>query len=634
MRDRAAESAAANAELEPQIARLRLGRPPEPSTAVSSATGSAAPSTARAAPPPTVYNADLMPQLPRDAAAPSRPVLHSGEPATLRFDIGPPWATSVLGPAVPSIDILKSENDVALSVVLVCGFCEPRGDSLKRVTYAPSRGRSNEVQFKLTPKRDPERPTYIGSIELLIINDKTGVEHDRLAVQVSVRDDSASLGIGSAFPAAPVAIIATAPRTTASWQPDVVLYVNQSGTSSVSIEVQPISDDVRRAIGQLSYDSGGSRRTFVSGISDPAIAQAMATSSYGAMTAVAEQGELMKQLSARGADATVSEDSQKSLTLKDGESLKVTNVLAQIGRRLYRHLFVDGGADEDLLAIIERLDAAAAAQPPGRPLRMKIVTNRISLPWQYLNPMGPVVDAQQFWGLRYSLSVVRGSTHTSSNMAADQPDGTGKVVFARYASSADDTWKLAADQIQQLKKIPVDLLEVDSRDRLLNTLKTERRQISAIVTFLHASSGAKAGLPTSLEAEPGLLFDSADIVTSYGLEDLRNVLTAEESRSLYLRRAPLVILNACETGPSMALPHVSLEDAMFQLGARGVVVTEVSVWVQLGHVVATKLIERLARGEAVSDALTAIRRELYTGDKNPLGLLYVYYGDPSATLRN
>jgi hypothetical protein len=211
--------------------------------------------------------------------------------------------------------------------------------------------------------------------------------------------------------------------------------------------------------------------------------------------------------------------------------------------------------------------------------------------------------------------------------------GAGKVVYARYASSADDTWKLADDQIRQLKGIPLDLLEVDSSTRLLNTLKAERAQIGAILTFLHASSGARAGTPASLLAQPELLFNDGDIVTSYRLGDLRNVLTAEEARSLYLRRAPLVILNACETGPSMALPHVTLQDAMFQLGARGVVVTEVSVWVQLGHEVATRLIERLARGEAISDALTAIRRELYAGRKNPLGLLYVYYGDPAATLR-
>ena len=72
---------------------------------------------------------------------------------------------------------------------------------------------------------------------------------------------------------------------------------------------------------------------------------------------------------------------------------------------------------------------------------------------------------------------------------------------------------------------------------------------------------------------------------------------------------------------------------MFQLGAQGVVVTEVSVWVSLGHEVATRLIARLSKGEPVSDALTAVRRELHLQKKNPLGLLYVYYGDPAATLR-
>ncbi|CKR99002.1 Uncharacterised protein [Mycobacterium tuberculosis] len=47
-----------------------------------------------------------------------------------------------------------------------------------------------------------------------------------------------------------------------------------------------------------------------------------------------------------------------------------------------------------------------------------------------------------------------------------------------------------------------------------------------------------------------------------------------------------------------------------------------------------QLITRLGKGEPVSDALTAIRRELYAKKRNPLGLLYVYYGDPAATLRH
>jgi hypothetical protein len=72
---------------------------------------------------------------------------------------------------------------------------------------------------------------------------------------------------------------------------------------------------------------------------------------------------------------------------------------------------------------------------------------------------------------------------------------------------------------------------------------------------------------------------------------------------------------------------------MFQLGAQGVVVTEVSVWIRLGHEMATRLIKRLGKGEPIGDALTAIRRELYVEKNNPLGLLYVYYGEPAATLR-
>ena len=118
------------------------------------------------------------------------------------------------------------------------------------------------------------------------------------------------------------------------------------------------------------------------------------------------------------------------------------------------------------------------------------------------------------------------------------------------------------------------------------------------------------------------------------MDALSNRLSGAELRtSRYLTGAPLVILNACETGPSRQLPYVSFQNVMTKLGARGVVTTEVSVWMSLGHEVGTRLIDRLGKGEAAADALTAIRRELYTEKRNPLGLLYSYYGDPSATLQ-
>jgi len=225
--------------------------------------------------------------------------------------------------------------------------------------------------------------------------------------------------------------------------------------------------------------------------------------------------------------------------------------------------------------------------------------------------------------------VLRVNTGARPKPASVQPGKKRQLVFARYGSSADPTVPLANMQKEQLRMLPVpdtNLVDVDNGSDLLANLESRRSDISAIFAFLHATS-------SSPEAEPHLSFNDGDIVTSDVLERLLNKVPIEEQDRRYLSSAPLVILNACETGPSVNLPHVSLQNVMFQLGAQGVLVTEVSVWIQLGHEVATRLIKRLGKGEKISDALTAIRRELYTEKKNPLGLLYVYYGDPAATLQ-
>ena len=607
-----------------------LARPPAavelPPAPPPAAAGPAAPTpTPPGAPaPPIVYNADLSPQLPRDQAAPSRPVLRAGQATVLRMDIGPKWATSILPDLTPAAEIVQSKDDVPLTVVMACGFCEPRADSLKRMTFRPGQGRSDEIRFQFTPQRRPGGTGYTEKLQLGIINDKTGREYDRLIVPVTVAGDGTASVAGG--PGGAVALVPSKGVDRTDWRPDVLLYANEMMGSGVTVEIEPVSAEMKSLLGPLAFDAQG-RRVFRSGIRDSELVAAMTNSAYGAMSAVSMQGALLKKLSATGTDAAVSKASQDSLELTPVESGNVAEVIAQSGQRLYRRLFSES-RDDDLRTLITRLEAAAAA-PRERPLRMMVVTDRLSLPWQYLHPVGPAIDGTRFWGMQFSLSVVRISNNAREKGVAPGMDQARKVVFARYGSSADPTVPLAEKQAAQLLLLPLaqaDLLKVDTGADLLGKVSSQRKQIAGIVTFLHASAG-------SGDSVPELQFNEGDVVTSDSLENLLNKVVAEEQDLRYLAGAPLVILNACETGPSRQLPHVKLENAMFQLGARGVVVTEVSVWISLGHEVATRLIARLSRGEAVSDALTAVRRELQAEKRNPLGLLYAYYGDPAATLR-
>lgn len=573
-----------------------------------------------------VYNADLTPQLPRDKSALTRPVLRAGQLATFLFDIGPRWASSVLSNAIPSSEILGSKEDVPLTVVLSCGFCEPHADSMRRMTFRPDQGRSEKIRFQFTPKPGRDGVGYIAKLQLAIINDKTGREYDRLVVTVAIVGDGAAVAknLSGALVFAP-----SKGSDLADWQPDVLLYANAEMDRNVTLAIQPVSAEMKKLLSPLALDAQGVRKVFRSGIDDPTLIEAMTNSAYGAMSAVSMQGEFLKRLSATGTDAFVSKASQDSLELSATESSNVAGVIAETGQRLYRHLFYRS-ADTDLRKIIHLLEAAAAGDEyRNRPLRMTVITNRLSLPWQYLHPVGPKVDAGRFWGMQFSLSVLRVSTNAREKAVAPGMEQARKFVFAHYGSSADPTVPLATRQVAQLLSLPLaqtDLLKVDTGADLLGQVSAQRKQIAGILTFLHASAG-------SADTVPHLQFNDGDLLTSDKLEDLKNKVAEDEQDLRYLAGAPLVILNACETGPSRNLPHVKLENAMFELGARGVVVTEVSVWISLGHEVATQLITRLINGEPVSDALTAIRRTLLQKKKNPLGLLYVYYGDPSATFR-
>src|SRR4030095_15488322 len=208
-----------------------------------------------------------------------------------------------------------------------------------------------------------------------------------------------------------------------------------------------------------------------------------------------------------------------------------------------------------------------------------------------------------------------------------------------YGDVHDATVPLARTQIQEIAKIPGGtLLEVYSRDQLLAVLPTDRSNISAFFTFLHGCSGVRLRAEeTDLVKEksalpPRLLFRPDSFVTSDELQRLRDKLCAEERRIPYLSSRPIIILNACDTGPSTVRTSAwQLREVLFRLGARAIITTETPVWDYFGHHFSMLLIGRLKDGKYLSDSVTETRRFFLSQSNNPLGLLYAYYGSPSAT---
>ena len=96
---------------------------------------------------------------------------------------------------------------------------------------------------------------------------------------------------------------------------------------------------------------------------------------------------------------------------------------------------------------------------------------------------------------------------------------------------------------------------------------------------------------------------------------------------------PLVFLNGCGTlgyTPDALSPFI--KKLVGDLGASGVIGTEITVWEELAIDVAEQFLERFLARSSAGDALLAVRRTLLN-KKNPLGLVYTLYAPAHLKLK-
>lgn len=587
--------------------------------------------------PSIVYNAQLSPQfVPHEDS--SHPAIREGTLTSLRFAIDRPWSQSEIHVA-PNPQLTSSPTDVPLTVTLSCDFCTQHQPFIVRTVYRVGQQRTDPVTFTFVPMRDKQATGAFlhGKLILSILNRATGREYDRLPLPVTVIADQGGVTIDRTD-AIGTSVLPPMHSQAAS-KTDVFLHVLKDDRRGLAIVIEPFEPRLEAALRRLVTDESGGLRVFQTGLSTAQKLQQRTFAAYSRISRLSNQRDSEASLKRDGIPV-ISKKAQTSLYLSADESKGAERVIARFGMKLYRQLFLDGPDGKALgaaLATLEKMDI-------GRPVRLTIRTDDINLPWQYIHPQQREQDARQFWGMKFSLAVRRAENALYTGNDLDIPASSGQSVFARYGVE-DETTAYAVKQFEKLRELQgAQALDVDSKEKLKQALAKHRDSISAIFTFLHAASGKVDidigdGKVASLDTTAGPLLSfkpqGEDDVTSDELEELREGISrADFHERPYLSAGPLVILNACETGPStISVPHLSLEEAMFTLGARGVLLTEVPVWVSLGHEVSVRLIDKLSRGETASDAITAIRRELLAEKGNPLGLLYAYYGDPDATWR-
>ncbi|WP_374244571.1 CHAT domain-containing protein [Zoogloea sp.] len=610
------------------------GKMEEPKPVDSAAPGekptAMAPAPASAA---VYYNAAIDPQFTRPAAQPEIPVVRAGVPTVLRFGMGARWTTSDLPPVQPNPAIIESAVDVPLTVLLACSFCDAPRSFQGNLVYRPRDRESNAIEFPFVPSASK---TGEGRLEISVFDDRSGAEYDRIVLDVVVSNAAGLEPVQGKVALPSSGVLTNVPVAPSA---DVIIDVaaDNTGGGVVTLRVTPLKPALQSALARHALDADGRWRTFRTALIDQLDIERVTTQAYGEITALVLQGDFLRALRRLGHGVALPKEVQEGTKgLTDKQRAEVARVFGMYGQNLYAALFEDGVDGKELAPVIAELERAARDAPADRPLRLLVRSARVVLPWQYLHPPGSI-DPENFWGMRFSLAATRVNTGRRE-LASPAPDSR-TVAFLKYATATDDTIKYgyADRQIDQLKAFAAQPLVIDSRKGLVTAFTDRRLEIAAVISFLHAASGRKLELEGNTvkvgeqASGPEIEFSPADAVDTGTLENLSSALRAYERP--VLAGGPLVFLNACETGPStVALPHVKLEDAMFKLGARGVIVTEVAVWVPFGHEFATRLLDRLGKGEPVGDAVTAVRREILKDRKNPFGLLYAYYGDPSLRL--
>ncbi|HEX5733158.1 MAG TPA: CHAT domain-containing protein [Blastocatellia bacterium] len=178
----------------------------------------------------------------------------------------------------------------------------------------------------------------------------------------------------------------------------------------------------------------------------------------------------------------------------------------------------------------------------------------------------------------------------------------------------------AQDHRDEIKKLGITSLKVDDtedRDRVLERL--EEGGWHVYYFYCHGEmENSRFRLKLGFEDDPHYLGASDLDLTEIDWPD---------------HPMPLVFINGCET---MAVLPEQIHDflsVLKQLGASGVIGTEVKVWTDLARPFGSQVLNHILTGKSVGETFLEIRKDMLR-HYNPLGLLYNYYSPANLHLHN
>jgi hypothetical protein len=514
-----------------------------------------------------------------------------------------------------------------------CAFC--RGESLQKqsIRWNASSSSSTRAEFQILPDLGLTKgQSGLGDIIFQVTGQTDGVLYDNIVVPVHIGKKAVSKPIAQQNK-----IAGNIGPPPGSRDIDLTITCFVDAGRGVVLQLLPANPSLVAKFSGRHLAPDKTPRVFQTGLGVDTLEQIVARD-YADLLSVTEQNAALEK-ALTGDPTTATALSTSNNQLNDTDEKKLLDTFYTAGRDLYRRLFLTDPSLRDLAAVIE------AYQPSGRPLRIRIETQGLYVPWQMLHPL-VAENAMKFWGFRYELIVDPQGDQGPGYYPSSMQYTSGPLIFAKYRADQTDSEtdkdvaELGDMQITYLKsQLQLQgVIKVDSRAGFQKALDDDRDTVQLIVAYTHAENGTilqqiNPGQYVSLEdiSGPKLQFAKTEFLSAIDLDGLPSELLIP---LFSLKQHPVVFLNGCETGGGgyFATKQISFPSVFLHFGARGVIATDAPVWEMFGYYFGNSLLKYLQTGQPASLGVLNARRDYLRSSKNPLGLLYAYYGGADAAV--
>jgi hypothetical protein len=577
----------------------------------------------------SVYNAIMSPVTPDTTN-----ILIDKAPTNIDFYVGEAVANNVIPQTGQQVSprIRSLLEPEVLTVTLSCSFCDGSEMQQKDITLEPGNvPRSSHATFTITPIA---ALTAEGVSNLVFqITGKAGILYDSVVVPVGVRSGAQPTRAAAASPA--LSALGNISQPPGMRPIDLTIVCKTDGLN-IKLLLRPDNQDLAALFkSREKLKPGEEWREFDTGLTWPTLS-ARLLNDYLLLSGIVNQDpDLQKAVTGGDPPLIIPQITR----LKPAEGQQLVERLARAGQFLYEGLFNNDADLKDLIADLEKFK-----KQDGTPLLIRIVTRSISLPWQFLHPLGPT-DAESFWGFRYEL-VIDPVPNRNGYYPGQLHYKNGPLIFGKYHSIpgdgnqlVDNTGQAEFTFLSTILGLKGVLPAVDSKQSFIDSLAQKRQSVQLLVVFTHARSdvvptqgpGGNTAAPPI--GGPAIEFRAREIVNIGSLEDLHNSVAYPDTFNF--QEQPLVILNGCGTG---SMGYLAPSDRNFptkflSFGARGVIATEAPVWTLFADDFATALFQGMKKTSGpVSLVLMNARKDFLHSYNNPLGLLYSYYGGVDSSL--